>query len=296
MLRIARIFRLMTTASGIKYLFKTLLMSLPAILNIALLCFILIVIYTVFGKTVFGNIRFGAASGLSEHANFRSTLTGLGTVFRVLTLDNWHYILHDSVRQPPFCTQTEEGDKWHDDCGSVQIARAYYLTFYIVGVYIFINLILAVILDNFGHIFSEHSFCLAEGDVTALDEEWSRVDVACSGELPRYKVCQIFERLFHVHQPLGCSITSSRHADRQRYAFMMYALQGVSIEIRNGISRPAPAVAEEGLGLIVVKWRDVMTIATLTYVRFYFPECLKLSQYDLWMNEKRRYVETLFWK
>ena len=289
MLRICRIFRLMSAATGIRYLFKTLLLSLPAIFNIALLALILMLIYTVFGKTVFGNVRFGRDLGVN--ANFRGTWSGLGAVFRVLTLDNWHYLLHDSTTEPPFCTRTG-GDEWHNDCGNKVLARIYYMSFYIVGVYVFINLILAVILDNFGHIFSEHSFCLNEGDVTAMDEEWAVFDHQCTGLLPRYKIRQLLERLFRKRQPLGCSVTSSRHVDRQRFAFMMYALQSVSLEMKDGVVRPAPVTADEDLGLIVVEWRDVINIATLTFVRFYYPECLRYSQALLWQQEKKRYVVT----
>eukprot|EP01063_Lacrimia_lanifica_P024399 TRINITY_DN32319_c0_g1_i1.p1 TRINITY_DN32319_c0_g1~~TRINITY_DN32319_c0_g1_i1.p1 ORF type:complete len:1775 (+),score=628.16 TRINITY_DN32319_c0_g1_i1:139-5463(+) len=286
MLRVARIFRLMTHASGMKYLFKTLILSLPAIFNITLLLLVMMLIYAVFGKSMFGNLR--NAAHINNDANFRSTAGAMGHMFRVLTLDNWHYLLRDAMGEGAVCTQVG-GDEWIDDCGSSRVALAFYLSFYVFGVYIFINLILAVILDNFGHIFSVDGYCLSEKDIVTLDLEWLKIDTQCAGDLPRYQVRQMLERLFDLNCKLGVKACGAHGSiSRRRHDFVMFMLNQCSKELTSrGKVRPAPQRVEDNLGLIFVKWRDVVHICVLTYVRFHHPESLKIRQRAAWKQEQR---------
>ena len=275
MLRIARVFKLMTATTGVKFLFKTLIISLPAIFNIILLALILMMIYVVFGKQIFGGVKY--QSTLNMHANFRTTETGMWTIFRVLTLDNWHYISHDAMVQPPLCTQ-RGGDDWHDDCGSPLVARLYFYSFYLIGVYIFINLILAIILDNFGHIFSENSFCLTEDSVIEFDVLWCEEDTACRGELPRYKIKYLLEALHVRGNPLGCDIHAlTGYASKKRFDFIMHTLSDLSVERVRNDGKPAD---------VTVRWRDVLNIVALTYIRFFHTNCLNYSHNQAWKAEK----------
>ncbi|KAJ9457003.1 Voltage-dependent calcium channel type A subunit alpha-1 [Diplonema papillatum] len=276
MLRIARVFKLMTAATGMKFLFKTLILSLPAIFNIVVLAFIFIVIYTVFGKSFFGAVRFQAY--ISNQANFRTTLNGLGTVFRMLTLDQWHFLSHDCQLSEPFCTVVD-GEDWFNDCGHPKLSRMFFLSFYVMGVYIFLNLILAVILDNFGHIFSENSFCLTEAHIAQLDDLWCQRDEACGGELPRYQVRELLNDLHKLGNPLGCDMSPPLAVGKKRFEFVMYAL---------GDLRPQQTKGSNSL--VFAKWADVIQAATLTFIRFSHPECLKYGQNKMWQAEFRRYT------
>ena len=150
--RIGRIFRLARKFKGVATMFHTLMVSLPQILNISLMLLILNFIYTVIGMNYFSHIKF--QFHLNRDANFRSFSSSLSIVYRMVTLDDWNKVMRDCAIQPPFCTINDN----FDNCGS-RWAFAYFFSFFIIGSYVFLNLVIAVILDNFTHTFNQCMYC-----------------------------------------------------------------------------------------------------------------------------------------
>lgn len=70
-----------------KTLATTLLISLPAFSNVAILLFLVFYIYAYIGVKLLGNIQ--RSTALNEHSNFSSFPLALLTLFRVATGDNW---------------------------------------------------------------------------------------------------------------------------------------------------------------------------------------------------------------
>eukprot|EP01062_Namystynia_karyoxenos_P056264 TRINITY_DN47234_c0_g1_i1.p1 TRINITY_DN47234_c0_g1~~TRINITY_DN47234_c0_g1_i1.p1 ORF type:complete len:1692 (+),score=600.34 TRINITY_DN47234_c0_g1_i1:206-5281(+) len=305
MLRVARIFKLMTASSGIKFLFRTLVVSLPEVFNITFLAFLLIYVYTIFGKEVFGRVRFQLE--ITRHANFRSTRYGLWTIFRVLTLDNWMYIMHNAEIQPPMCTTAERGRlvangaDWdgpgdHDDCGSPALARIFFLTFFLMGVYIFLNLVIAVILDKFGHIYSEDSFCLTEEHLRQYDDAWCVQDTKAKGEIRRWQVRNIVKDLYLIQNPLGCDMLGVEGTfGRKKYAFILHEINTAHSNqtARIALTQKKKTKGKAEVAAVLVRFRDLLNILTLTHVRLVCPESLPFDQKKAWEQQRASIEQNL---
>eukprot|EP01065_Artemidia_motanka_P023713 TRINITY_DN28384_c0_g1_i1.p1 TRINITY_DN28384_c0_g1~~TRINITY_DN28384_c0_g1_i1.p1 ORF type:complete len:1694 (+),score=549.11 TRINITY_DN28384_c0_g1_i1:89-5170(+) len=290
MLRVARIFKLMTASRGIKFLFRTLIVSLPEIFNITFLAFLLIYVYTIFGKEVFGRIRF--QSEVNNNANFRTSPDGLWTIFRILTLDNWHLLMHDTEVRPPLCTSasngrlTHNGADWdgpwadHNDCGNPVLARLFFLSFFLVGVYVFLNLVIAVILDKFGHIYSEDNFSLNEDHLKEYDDSWSAQDLRGKGEIRRWQVRNIVHDLYGKGNPLGCDLLGVEGTlGRKRFNYVLWAINEMHSQRASGAGKKRRKVDDV---IVVIRFRELLNILTLNHVRFFHPESLPYDQKKSW--------------
>lgn len=198
---------------GLRILFTTLIVSIPTMLNVAGLGFLLLFMYAVTGVNFFGRIKYGPCClmlclGLSvaaphlpcatrygeeldRHANFRNFGTALLLLLRIITGEAWNGIMHDCMVQPPDCDPSSEpycavldddgGLQWNttsgsyvpvaapgvagqagctcdncswrelydiDNCG-VRWAPVYFVSFFILGAFVMLNLVIAVVLENF---------------------------------------------------------------------------------------------------------------------------------------------------
>ena len=90
--RVGRLFRVAQRAKGLRTLFNTLIVSLPAIFNVGSLLFLLMFVYAVLGMNLFGEI---APKGQIQplHISFRTFGSSLLTLFRVFTGDGWGTVL-----------------------------------------------------------------------------------------------------------------------------------------------------------------------------------------------------------
>jgi hypothetical protein len=79
--RVARIFRLIPKAKGLKKLFQTLLYSLPALGNVGSVLFLFFFIFAVMGMNLFGKIKFTTGE-LNRYANFEEFYWAILTLFR----------------------------------------------------------------------------------------------------------------------------------------------------------------------------------------------------------------------
>ena len=80
----------MQSAKGLRTLFNTLIISLPAIFNVGSLLFLLMFVYGVLGMNLFGEVAIGQQV---THASFSNFGMSLLTLFRVFTGDAWSSIM-----------------------------------------------------------------------------------------------------------------------------------------------------------------------------------------------------------
>jgi|TARA_B110000967_G_scaffold200489_1_gene236348 hypothetical protein len=129
-LRLARVFRLVRKLKGLLMLFNTLIVSLPGLINIGALLFLLCFVYAILGMNLFGKIKFG--DDLNQDANFTNFGNSLLVLLRMVTGEAWNVIMYD-------CMVTEDCDASPDCvrgtcCGSAG-APLYFVTFVIFGRY-----------------------------------------------------------------------------------------------------------------------------------------------------------------
>ena len=144
-LRVARLLRLLQgpRAAELRTLLKTLLISIPALANVASVLSLVVFIYAVLGVQLFCFVMDGAA--LQEHMNFRSFGSSCLVLFQVLTGDGWSALMLDTMADE---TMGCKPDAVPTDCGS-WIALPYFISFTVVGGFVFLNLVVAVVLENF---------------------------------------------------------------------------------------------------------------------------------------------------
>lgn len=158
--RVVRIFRLAMRIKGIRKLLETLIYTLPSLFNVTCLLLIILFIYTVLGMAFFGDQEFGKEPfGLyNEHANFRSFHIGFFTLFRMSTGESWNGIMHDSM-------QNSGAQAW-----------LFYSSYMIIGSSLLFQLIVAVVLEQFGSAAAEEEAVVTPDDIENYAVAWTHMD------------------------------------------------------------------------------------------------------------------------
>lgn len=213
LVRILRILLLIRRNRRMKDLWRVLKISFPNILGISVLLIVVIFIYAIIGMQMFGNARFQDL--LNNDVNFRSFPTAALVLFRLATLDDWNWLMYATAQQEPYCTETAE---WND-CGST-FAYVYFISFYVIGSYIILNLMITIIIDNFTsskltflNIFGEH--------IVDFHDTWSVVDPLARGMIPVNSLRQLVDDLHKHENPLGFDTQTEQH----RFLVVRYLLQ-----------------------------------------------------------------------
>jgi hypothetical protein len=159
--RMARVVRLVKTHKKLKAMFNTLLLSLPAVLNVATLMCVVLFIYASWGVQVFARVGLPEEGEIGTHANFQSFGTACLTLLRCATGEAWNEIMHDLAAQPEGCVNgaaweqgvcgfdNSEGCAGLRGCGSPTIAYFYFVTYQLVMGLVFLNLFATVVIDGF---------------------------------------------------------------------------------------------------------------------------------------------------
>jgi voltage-gated sodium channel len=120
LLRVFRVLRLFTARPGLRKIIDVLFKSIPAIVDVVLLLFIIFYLYAIVGSFIFKELP----SGLWENL-----LISLLTLFRVLTFEDWTDVMYEAMEVFPW-------------------AWAYFVSFVILAAFIFFNLFIAVIIGE----------------------------------------------------------------------------------------------------------------------------------------------------
>uniref|UniRef100_A0A7S3R2M3 Ion transport domain-containing protein n=1 Tax=Dunaliella tertiolecta TaxID=3047 RepID=A0A7S3R2M3_DUNTE len=98
-LRVARVFRLVKSAKGMRKLLNTLYWSIPATLNVALVLSMFIYLWIIVGMNLFGNLRLrDTEAGINRHANFAHFPAAMLTMLRILSSEEWNYVMEDAMQ------------------------------------------------------------------------------------------------------------------------------------------------------------------------------------------------------
>ncbi|KAK3257950.1 hypothetical protein CYMTET_32981, partial [Cymbomonas tetramitiformis] len=101
-LRCFRVVRMVKKLKSVQKLVDTFVMSLPSILNISALIFLLFYVYAILGVNLFGKVVMNGA--LNRHSNFRTFGQAMITLLRMATGEAWNAIMHACSVQPPDCS------------------------------------------------------------------------------------------------------------------------------------------------------------------------------------------------
>jgi len=195
--RILRIVRVVQRVPSLKALVSTIINSFINVANILVLLFLVFFIYAVIGIQLFGQVRFGAT--LTRQIHFQDFPTAMLVLIRCM-FGNYIAIKNDCMLQPPACSS---GDDW-TDCGQPAfVTTVYFSAFLVTATYIFLNLFVAVVLENFTFLYSlenassMESIGLTLNDLSKFMKVWDGFDPLNTGFLAIYPDTSVIYKVLH---------------------------------------------------------------------------------------------------
>uniref|UniRef100_A0A3Q2EIL4 Sodium leak channel NALCN n=1 Tax=Cyprinodon variegatus TaxID=28743 RepID=A0A3Q2EIL4_CYPVA len=170
----------------LKMLLLTVVVSMYKSFFIIVGMFLLLLCYAFAGVVLFGTVKYG--ENINRHANFSTAGKAITVLFRIVTGEDWNKIMHDCMVQPPFCTP-DTYRYWETDCGNYAGALIYFCSFYVIIAYIMLNLLVAIIVENFSLFYStEEDQLLSYNDLRHFQIIWNMVDDKREGVIPTSRV------------------------------------------------------------------------------------------------------------
>lgn len=150
-------------------------MSLPALVNIGLLLFLIMFIYAIVGMANFACLKLDG--GIDDIFNFQTFCGSILCLFQITTSAGWDSLLAPVLKGPGTCapqlnvTGTEENNCIHKGFGIF-----YFVSYVVISFLIVINMYIAVILENFSVATEESTDPLCEDDFDMFYETWGKFD------------------------------------------------------------------------------------------------------------------------
>ncbi|KAL7048988.1 hypothetical protein ACKWTF_003558 [Chironomus riparius] len=214
MVVILRFFTITGKHSTLKMLILTVAVSVCKSFFIIFGMFLLVFFYALAGTILFGTVKHGEQIG--RRANFGTPITGVAMLFRIVTGEDWNKIMHDCMIQPPYCTPGP--NFWETDCGNFSASLVYFCTFYVIITYIVLNLLVAIIMENFSLFYSnEEDALLSYADIRNFQNTWNIVDIHQRGVIP-------VRRIKFILRLLKGRLEVDPQKDRLLFKYMCYEL------------------------------------------------------------------------
>jgi hypothetical protein len=153
--RIGRIFKIVKKYRDLRVIFYTFIGAVPQLTYVGGLLFLLLFIYAVLGVQLFADVQLQDA--MNGHANFQTFSRALLTLFRMSTGESWHELMYDASRPQAYnfdCRELTYEEMLANggqpmSCGKPVAAIPYFLSFMVIMSFMFLNLFIAIILENF---------------------------------------------------------------------------------------------------------------------------------------------------
>jgi len=199
--RILRLFRLVKRMKRLRQLMEALLHSLPALVNVGSLLLLFFVIYSTMGVNLFYNVRLyqDPDRWMTRQANFGNFGSAMSLLFRAITGEGWHGIMHYCMQDDPWVS-CEDYNNLGDGCGDSVSAVTFFVTFKLFGAFILLNLFVAFILDSFEHAVQDRHQVVPKDDLLAFVTTWMNFDHTANQTLP---VSELPNFLRALDPPLG---------------------------------------------------------------------------------------------
>jgi hypothetical protein len=198
--RVARMIRLIRSQKGLLNLFKTLLFSLPALVNIGCIVFLFMFIFSCISMNLFANVKL--QDNLNENANFQTFFRSFNTLWRVATGESYNALMHDAQIQPPYCDPYKGGavDPNTGNCGFPEVSPILFCFIMVFINYMLLNLLIAVILDNFTETQSLSNNAITDEHFESFDKAWNMFDETGDGLIDAHLIPRLLNRVLY---PLG---------------------------------------------------------------------------------------------
>lgn len=192
-------------------LFKTAAASLPNIGNLLATWSVLFLVYAIALTQTFGLTRFGGEE--TGNVNFRNVPKALILLFRMSTGEGWNQVMEDFAGiEPPFCVQDENFFK--SDCGSLTWARALFISWNILSMYIFTSLFVSLIYESFSYVYQRSSGLgkVSREELRRFKQAWATLDPEGTGFITKEQFPRLLGELSGVFE---MRIYSQEHSVRR---------------------------------------------------------------------------------
>ena len=201
--RVLRILRLLKGAKGVRDLLMTLVLSFPALVNVFGLLALCMFIYSILGVQLFTFVMRG--DNLTDDRNFDTFGQAALLLFQVITGDGWSGLMEDCM-----VDQARGCDPAEGNCGS-WVALPFFLTYLLIATFVVINLVIAVVLENFTMLGSQDPNMITGNDIDVFKEVWAEFDPDANGMVPVVDLPALVAR---VPPPLGLGGVDQRKCAR----------------------------------------------------------------------------------
>ena len=171
-------------------LFKTAAASFTSIANLLATWFVLFLVYGIALTQTFGLTRFN--SNETGNINVRTVPKALILLFRTSVGEGWNQVMEDYAEVvSPYCTV---GKKYFEsDCGSPEWARALFISWNILSMYIFVNLFISLIYESFSYVYQKSSglSIISREEIRRFKQAWAEFDPNGTGYISK----EVFPRL-----------------------------------------------------------------------------------------------------
>jgi hypothetical protein len=224
--RVVRILRIFKTAKSLRAILMTIILSVPALYNIAMLLFLFIFIFACFCVSFFFSVSYtppdvalqypdaywssttsSYGDFITRHANFETFGMALLTLVRCVTGESFNGIMHDTMdehwadnalRCCYTCGPIKDGIA-ESSCGASVSSVFLQMSFTMIAAAIILSLIIGVILDNFANIGSEQKAITME-QLEEFREVWIKYDPKGTFVVPAHSLLAILQQL---NAPMG---------------------------------------------------------------------------------------------
>ncbi|GAA5821176.1 hypothetical protein JCM11251_004500 [Rhodosporidiobolus azoricus] len=178
---VAIVMKLAQRNDSLNQLFKTAASSLPAILNILGLWGVAFLVYAIFYIELFGLTRWGSAG--THYANYYTFFDALVLLILQSTGEGWNEFMHNYTIEFPSCTSSL--NYLLSDCGSAPGAYALFITWNVLSQYLFVNLLLGAVIENFSFAFQAYGkvTSISRGQMRSFKKLWAHFDPEQTGYL-----------------------------------------------------------------------------------------------------------------
>lgn len=180
-------------------LFKTAAASVANIGNLLATWFVLFLVFAIAMTQTFGLTRFGEHE--SDNINFRTVPKALILLFRMSFGEGWNAIMEDfATIQPPLCV--DDPSFFNSDCGSGSWARALFILWNIVSMYIFTSLFISLIYESFSYVY-QHSSGLGKvsrEEIRRFKQAWATLDPDGTGYITKDQFPRLLGELSGVFE------------------------------------------------------------------------------------------------
>ncbi|GAA6051051.1 Calcium-channel protein CCH1 [Rhodotorula toruloides] len=190
--------KLIQRSDSLNRLFKTAVASLPAIVSIFALWLVFFLVYVIFYNEIFGLTRWETKE--THNANYYTFWSALVLLILQSTGEGWNAFMHDYTVDWPRCTYSPS--YLLTDCGSPGWAYVLFITWNVLSMYLFVNLILAAVVDGFSFIWQDYGKVarITREDMRSFKKVWAEFDPERTGFIQPAVIPRFLHRLHGVFE------------------------------------------------------------------------------------------------